>query len=169
MDRLRGDEPVAQRFGLAFVLGLCGRKVAQQLADPGIGGVARGLGIEHARFGLHDLGLGAELLQIDGLHQPQRFALDEAAHVLTADQRNAVTEPRAVDLDQTVTMGVFFGRHAAKELRGVREVSHQRIGILAVDAGVVFFERYRQRQQLLLGQLGKLQRGRAARQARHGE
>ena len=98
------EELVAQRLGLGFVLAFLGGEIAQQLAEGSVTGAARGLCVEAPRVGLHDSGLFADLFQIERLQQPQRLALHETAHVLTADQQDALAEQLAVQLDQAMTV-----------------------------------------------------------------
>jgi hypothetical protein len=52
-------------------------------------------------------------------------------------------------------VSVFFGGHAVKHSRRGGIIGAQAFGIGAVDAGVILFRGNRQREDFLLGQIGK--------------
>jgi len=79
-------------FGARFTAAFLGRKVAQQLADRGIGRApCRGLVKALGR-------VGAYLLEPERTRQPQPFAREKALDVLAPDQRDVLAELLAVEV-----------------------------------------------------------------------
>ena len=95
-------------------------------------------------------GLIADGLQTERLHQPNRLAVDEAAHVLPADERDVVAEFLLKQLDQPAAMARFLLAHAVEDRGRGGEIFAQALGVVGVDALVFFLQRNSQRQDLAL-------------------
>ncbi len=143
-------------LGLVFVLGLGHGEVAEQLADRGIGAAAGGALVEAARLQFHELGLTAELVDAEIVHQDERLAADEAAHVLAADEGDVLAEFLPVELDQTVAVLVFLFRHALEHFGGGGVVLAHRFGVVGVDAGILFFVADGEREDLAFAEFGEI-------------
>ena len=97
-------------------------------------------------------GLIADRIQAERLHQPDRLAMHEAAHVLAADERDVVAEFLVKQLDQAAAMAGFLFAHAFEDRGGGGKVLAQALGVIGVDALVFFFERNGQGQDLAFRQ-----------------
>ena len=72
-------------FGAVFVRAFFLRQVVQQLAHAGVVRAGSGLFVKPAALHFHGAGLIADGVETEGLHQPDRIAMDEATHVLPSD------------------------------------------------------------------------------------
>ena len=70
--------------------------------------------------------------------------LDEATHVLAADERNVLAELLLEQFDQPAAMIAFLRRHFAEHLGAGGVVLAQTFGDVGVDAAVLFLIGYRQ-------------------------
>ena len=75
--------------------------------------------------------------------------------MFSADQGNDLAKAFSMCLDQGPAMAVFFAGHAFEDLGGFRIIGAQSFCVAAIDAGVVFFGRDGQCQDLLFGQISK--------------
>ena len=73
---------------VAFLLG----QVAEQLADAGVGGAPAGGLVKASRLHFHGFGGFLDGFQAERAHEPDGFAVHEAAHVLPADVRDVFAE-----------------------------------------------------------------------------
>src|SRR4051812_269038 len=99
---------------------LFGSEIAQELPDRGIPRSPRSPGIEALRLRFHELGLLTHLVQSERLTQPYRLALHESAHILPADQRNAVAEFAPEQVQQAMSVAAFLIGHGAEHAPGIR-------------------------------------------------
>ena len=81
-----------QLLGAILVRALFLRQIVQQLANAGVLRAGGGLLVEAAALHFHGAGLIADGVEAERLHQPDRIAMHEAAHVLAADQRDMLAE-----------------------------------------------------------------------------
>ena len=96
------------------------RKLNQQLAHGGVARRLRRLAIEALGLEFHVLGEFAHVIEPERTHQPQRrrLVLDEALHVLAADQRQIFAEFLAVEIEQHRAVVHFLFRHLVEYLGG---------------------------------------------------
>jgi hypothetical protein len=86
---------------------------------------------------------------------PKLFALDEAAHVLSSNERNVTAKLRHIEVDQHTSMFVFFRGHVGKDLRRGRMTFPQRLGEIGVDASIFLLAADGKGEDLSLGELIK--------------
>ncbi len=101
---------VAQLVGAVFVLHLGLGQVAEQLADRDVLAARRGAAVELLGLGFHALGEVAHLVEVQRLDLPDRLVVDEAAHVLAADQRDVLAEFLPVEVEQAVAVLALLAR-----------------------------------------------------------
>src|SRR5215468_10480129 len=123
-------------------------EIAEELADGGVRRVARRGVIEAFALGLHQLCLGAHLLETQRTEQPERFSLQKALHILPADERNVIAEFTAVEVEKTMAVAVLFLGHGGEHPRRSRIVLAHGLGEIAISANVLFFQGNRQCQNL---------------------
>ena len=128
------------------------RQVTQQLARPGIRRLFGGFKIKPVGLRLHLLGHGAHLFQPQGPDEPVGLALVVAAHMLAPDQRDGFAESLPVHLDQAPSVLALLRRHVVEDLRRLRILFAQAIGISVVNPAVVLFGGNGKRQNFLLGE-----------------
>jgi hypothetical protein len=109
--------------------------------------------IEALALRLHQLRLGTHLFEAERPREPQRLALDEALHILPADQRDVVAELLAVEIEEAVTVAVLLLRHRGEHPRRSGIVLAHRIREVAIGAAVLLLQCDGKRQQLLPGQV----------------
>ena len=136
---------------LVRVLG--GGEVAQQTAHRRVGGAQRRLAIEARRIAFHLAGMTTHRLDAEALHLPGRLALHEAAHVLSAHQRDMRAETLRVQVDQGAPMTLLLQGHFVEDSGAVGKVLPKLMREVGVDASVLFLGGDRQGQQLALGQV----------------
>src|SRR5262245_50334794 len=78
--------------------------------------------VEALRFGFHDLGLRADLVEPERPRQPDRLPRDEPFHVLAPDERNVFAKPFAIKIEQAVAVAILFCSHGPEHIRGIRAV-----------------------------------------------
>src|SRR5579864_5651053 len=88
--------------------------------------------------------------------QPHRAARHESGDILTADKRDVLAEALAVELDQPGAMAGLFPDHVLEEFGGGGVLAAETVGEVAIDAGVLLFERNRQREDLALREVIEL-------------
>ena len=107
-------------------------------------------------------------LEAEGAHQPDRSPLHETADILPPDEGHVIAESLFVMFEQAMAMPVFFAAEFFELLRLLRVILLQPVGEIVVDAGVFFFQRDGQRENLLFSQRfkgshrllsGRLERG----------
>ncbi|MNT30108.1 hypothetical protein D3C72_1658860 [compost metagenome] len=125
------------------------RQIAEQLARRRILSARCRFDIEAVRRLLHRLGFRAGLLDRHFGDQPVGLALGEVAHMLAADQRDAIAEALDMHVDQPLPMMALFLGHLLEHFCRVRIFVPQRIRIGEVDAAVVLLRRDRQCQDFL--------------------
>ena len=86
---------------------------------------------------------------------PERAALDVAADVLAADQRDVIAEFFDKHVDQHAAVLVFLFRHVAEDAGGVGVILLQALGEVGVDAAILLLVADGQRQDFAFGQVGK--------------
>ena len=82
--------------------------------------------------------------------------VDEAAHVLAADQRDVLAEFVAVEFEQALAVLALFLGHLGEDIGAGRVLGPQAFGDIDVDAVVLFLVGDRQREDLPLGQVGEV-------------
>jgi hypothetical protein len=80
---------------------------------------------------------------------------DEPAHVLPPHQRHVLPEPGAVEIVAHAAVVHFLGGHLFEHLCGIRKTGPQPLGEVAVDAAVLLFVADGEREDFLLGEIGK--------------
>jgi hypothetical protein len=78
---------------------------------------------------------------------------DEAADILTADQRNVFAELLPVEFQQAAAMGAFLAGHFGEHLGAAGIFLAQSFGDIEVDAAVLFLVGDGKRQDFPLGQV----------------
>ena len=141
-----------QLFGAVSCDALFLRQIVEQLADVGVLAARRRLLIKLARLRLHRRRRVAHRVQTQRANQPHGLAIDEAADVLAADQRDVVAEFLLGELDQAPAMARFLQPHAVENGRRRRKILPQAFGEVGVDFLILFFERDCQGENLALGQ-----------------
>ena len=111
-------------------------------------------------FRLHAFRQGADGVQVQRRHLPNRLALDEAAYVLAPDQRNVLTELAAVNVQQASAMFALLSRHLCEDVRTACIVTAQPLGNVQVDTAVLFLVGNRQGKDFTFAQFGKISHGR---------
>ena len=81
--------------------------------------------------------------------------LDEALHVLAANQGNVLAEAPAILLGEPPPVSDLLGLHGREHARGGGEVGFESLYNVAVDARILFFERHRESQDLTLVELAE--------------
>ena len=137
------------------MLVLGGGQLPQQIAHGIIVRGLRGAPVEARGLVLHGLGEFARGVERQRPVEPDRTPLDEALDVLAADQRQKVAEFLAMKIEQHVAMPDLLLGHFVVHFRGVRIGTAERIGEGAVNAIILVFVRYGERQNFLLVQVGK--------------
>ena len=130
----------------------------------GVGGALGGQAVEARRVLLHLSGARAHRLDAERAQLPDRLALDVAANVLTADERNVLAEFRDEEVDQAPAMHVLLGRHVRQHLRAGGIAFAQAVGEVGVDAPVLLLVGDRQRENLALGEVVELAHRRGSRE-----
>ena len=113
-------------------------EVAKQFANVDVLRRLRRLDVEALRIRLHRLGLVADGLERQVLHQPGRAAAQKSLDVLATDRRQVLAETRLVDLKQGAAMLVLLGRHFLEDFcrRGI--AFGEFFGETEVDSAVFF-------------------------------
>lgn len=88
--------------------------------------------------------------------------------MFAAYQRYGFSEAAAMHVDQHVSMLLLDLGHVVKNLRRLRILRAQVIGIGAVDARVIFFRRDGERQDFLFAEGGKGTFGKREKTVEHG-
>ncbi len=123
--------------GGVLVLDLGGGEVAEQLAYPGIGAAAGGVGVEAAGVHLHLPGHATHGLDPEGTHLPGWAAGDGPVHVLAADQRDTVAEFLDVGVYEHPAVLAFLHRHMGEDAGAVGILVPQALGEVGVDPAVL--------------------------------
>ncbi len=76
--------------------------------------------------------------------------MHEALHVLATNEGNVLAELLSMQLDQPMPVPIFLCPHFLEQFRGRGKVALQTVGEIVVDTGVLFFQRDRESQDLLL-------------------
>ena len=90
---------------------------------------------------------------------PDRLVLDEAAHILAADQRNMLAEFRPVQFEQALAMLALFLGHLGEDLGAAGILAPQALGDVGIDAVVLFLVGDRQGEDFAFGEVGKVAHG----------
>ena len=90
---------------------------------------------------------------------PEGAALDVAANVLPAHERNVLAEFGDEGVNQLASMLVFFPRHFLEHFGARRKVSVQRVGVIRVDAAVLFLVGDREGENFLFRKFGEIAHG----------
>jgi hypothetical protein len=142
-------ETLCDRFVATLGLG----QIAEQLAHARVRGPFHGPLVEALRLELHDLGLLPHRVEAERTDHPYRPARDEPLHVLPPQERDVLTEFLAVKLDQPAAVGVLFTRHLGEHLGRSGVIVLQALGIIGVNAGILFLKRDGEGKDLLFGQV----------------
>ena len=126
-------------------------KIAEQLADAGVGDLRHGFLIETARLQFHDLGLLAYLGALERTRQPEWTPLDETLNVLATHQRDVLAEAGAVGFNEHGPMIELLFAHIFKQLGGGGIGVAKTIGEVGVYAAVLFLQANGERQNFALG------------------
>jgi hypothetical protein len=78
--------------------------------------------------------------------------LNEAPDVLTADQRDVLTEFSAINLQQSPAVLTFLARHLSENIGAARVLVPQAFGDVQVNAAILFLVGNRQCEDFTLGQ-----------------
>ena len=148
-----------QLFGAGLVPGLGRREIPKQFTGIGIGGALCRLEVKGTSVALHRLGFVADTLYSKVFDQPDRAAGIESGDMFAPNQRDHLAKAAAMQLDQTVTVAVFFGCHPIKDRGGIRKILAQHFGIRAIDACVILFRGNSKRENLLLAQIAEATAG----------
>ncbi len=120
---------------------------------------APGPGYRSGGFRFRWLPPGTDALETQRPHHPDGLVLHEPPDILAPDERDVVAERRLEEVDQPAAVLVLLFRHLPENIGGSRKALGEAMGILAVDAPVLFFERDRERQDFALVEIGKLRMG----------
>src|ERR1700688_5331308 len=90
---------------------------------------------------------GFDALQAD---LPKSLALNEAAHVLTSDERDVAAELRHIKVNQHSPMVIFLGCHVGKNMCSIRMMVPQPLGEIGVGSAILFLTADRERENLWL-------------------
>ena len=143
---------VAQHAG-DILMSLFGEgEIAEKLTRRGVRGAFCRLDIETIGLLLHRLGFLPHRIQRKVCPEPVRLALVKALHMLAPDQRDALAETLAMDLDQRFAMCILDLGHILEDLGRGRKFAAQPVGISEIDAGIVFLGGDPKGKDLLLGQ-----------------
>src|SRR5262249_50371215 len=154
-ERAGCQDLLAELVGEALVLHLGLGEFDQELAHRG---VARGLGgapVEPCRLVFHILGELAHLVEVERVHEPQWLLLNEALHILAADQRQIFAELRAVEVEQHGAVAHLLLRHLVEDLGRGGICLAQPLGEATIDAAILVLVGDGQRENLLFGEFGK--------------
>ena len=99
---------------------------------------------------------------------PDRLVVDEAPHILAADQRDVLAEFGPVEFEQAVAVLAFFLGHLGEDMGAGRVLGPQAFGDIGVDAVVLFLVGDRQGEDFPLGQVGEIAHAGQCGQARQG-
>ena len=111
-------------------------EIAQELAHAGVGCPSGCRFVKALGFQLHQLGLFLHRLEAERPYQPDRRPAHKAAHVLPANQWDMLAEPRAVKIQQTMTMGILVLPHAGELFGLLRMILRQGLReIVVADVG----------------------------------
>ena len=136
-----GAELVApQCFGFVLVHAFFLRQVVEQLADAGIGRTGGGLPVEVLGLQFHGGGLAADDVEGQRADQPYRLAIDEALHVLAADEGEVIAEAGLVQFDEAAAVARLLLPHAFEHIGSGGIVLAKSVGEIAINAFVFFFE-----------------------------
>src|SRR5262245_58059263 len=116
-------------------------QVIEELANARVGGSCRRSFVEATRLHLDGARLLAHGFEAERPYQPHRLSLDEALHVLAADEGNVLSEFRAKEIDQSTPVPGLFGPHAIEYRGGRREVLSQTFREIGIDAFVFLLQR----------------------------
>ena len=105
---------------------------------------------------LHLASLRAHGVDAQRLHLPARPALDPAADVLPADQRNVIAEFSTISVDELSTVVIFLLRHIDEDLRAVGIVGAQPLREVGKDPAVLLLAADGQGQDFAFGEFGKI-------------
>ena len=154
--RALGEDGLAELVGEAFVAGFRFGKFDQQLPHRGVARAFGGLAVIALGLEFHVLGELAHVLEPERARQPRGLlGMQEALHVLAADQRQIFAELLAVEVEQHGAVVHLFLGHLVEYFRRGGERLAQAFGEATVDAAVLFLVGDGQRQHFLLGQVGK--------------
>jgi hypothetical protein len=114
-----------------------------------------GTGVKGRSLHLHRARLGTHRVKAQRLVQPHGFAGIEPRHMFAPDQRNHLSEPHLMQLDQLAAVFILFTGHAIENRGRGRVFDPQAFRIKAIDAGIVLFRGNRQGQNLLFCEVRK--------------
>jgi len=134
-------------------------QVVEQLSNACVLGSRRSAFVKTARLDFNGAGLLPHGFEAKRSHEPDRLALHEPLHVLSADEWNVLPELCAVRLDQPASVPRLLGSHPVEHRRGRRKVLSQTLGKVGVDALVFFLQRNGKGEDLSLRQAVKIRHG----------
>ena len=154
-----GQVLVAQLVGAVLVLHLGLGQVAEQFAHRDVLAARGGAAVELLGLGFHAFGEVAHFVEVQRIDLPDRLVVDEAAHVLAADQRNVLAEFRPVEFEQALAMLALLLGHLGEDIGAGRVVGPQAFGDIGIDAVVLFLVGDRQREDFAFRQVGEIAHG----------
>ena len=93
------------------------------------------------------------LSRLNGSIVPDRWMLDEAAHVVAADQWDVLAELLLIELDQAAAVIAFLAGHLGEDIGRGRVVLTQAFGDVLIDAAVLFLVGDGQSEDFAFGQV----------------
>ena len=112
----RGCLLLGDGFHHRFVTLLLAGETDEDLAEAGILGPLGGALIEAARFDLHHRRFLAGALGLQGAGEPGGPAHEEALDLLAPDERDVLTEPLVVGVEQPLPVAVLFAGYPVEQL-----------------------------------------------------
>src|SRR5262245_3446105 len=127
----------------------------QELARGSIAGVLRGSTIKSRSLEFHVLGVFAHVVDAKRTYEPERLLVDEALHVLAADEWQVIAELRPVEVEQHGAVAYLLVRHLVEHLGGGAILLAEALREAAIDAAVLLFVANGERQNFLRGEVGE--------------
>ena len=91
-------------------------------------------------------------LETEGTHPPDWAPLHETSHILPPDEGHVIAKSLFVKFEQTMAVVIFLAAEFFELFRLFRVFLFQPVGEIVVNAGVFFFQRDGQRENLLFTQ-----------------
>src|SRR5262249_52966876 len=127
----------------------------QELARGSIAGIFRGSTIKSRSLEFHVLGVFTHVVDAKRTHEPERLLVDEALHVLAADEWQVIAELRPVEGGTQSAVAYLLVRHLVEHLGGGAIPLAEALREAAIDAAVLLFVANAERKNFLLGEVGE--------------